>query len=148
MPASGPPTATYRLQLRREFGFRDAAGVVPYLARLGVSHVYCSPVLTAAPGSAHGYDVVDHTTLSPELGGDEGWNELVSDCRSHGLGIVVDVVPNHMAVPTPESLNAPLWDVLQEGRASAFAEWFDVDWDSEDGRLLMPVLGDTFDACV
>ena len=148
MPSSGPPSATYRLQLRREFGFRDAAAVVPYLAALGVSHVYCSPVLAAVPGSAHGYDVVDHTKLSPELGGDDAWSELVAACREHGLGIVVDVVPNHMAVPTPESLNAPLWDVLREGRTSRFAEWFDIDWESQGGRLLMPVLGDPFDDCL
>src|SRR3954470_14110412 len=149
MPAQPRPlTATYRLQLRREFGFRDAAAVVPYLADLGVSHVYCSPVLTATPGSAHGYDVVDHSRLSPELGGDEGWAELAAACRAHGLGIVVDIVPNHMAVPTPESLNAALWDVLRNGRGSAYAAWFDIDWDSQHGRLLMPVLGDTVEDCL
>src|SRR3954447_22715846 len=148
MPPSRPLTATYRLQLRREFGFRDAAAVVPYLARLGVSHVYCSPVLAATPGSAHGYDVVDHSRLSPELGGDDGWAELVAACRDHDLGIVVDVVPNHMAIPTPESLNHVLWEVLREGRESPYAGWFDVDWDSQHDRLLMPVLGDEFDACL
>src|SRR4051794_40419812 len=148
MPPTRPLTATYRLQLRREFGFRDAAAVVPYLARLGVSHVYCSPVLEATPGSAHGYDVVDHSRLSPELGGDEGWSELVATCREHHLGIVVDIVPNHMAVPTPESLNAALWDVLRHGHASAYAEWFDIDWESEEGRLLMPVLGAPLDECI
>ena len=148
MPPTGSPTATYRLQLRREFGFRDAAAVVPYLAALGVSHVYCSPVLEATPGSAHGYDVVDHSRLSPELGGDQGWAELTAACRAHGLGLVVDVVPNHMAVPTPERINAALWDVLREGRDAEHAHWFDIDWDSQDGRLLMPVLGDTLDACI
>ncbi|HET7311235.1 MAG TPA: malto-oligosyltrehalose synthase [Mycobacteriales bacterium] len=148
MPPPGSPTATYRLQLRREFGFRDAAAVVPYLAALGVSHVYCSPVLEATPGSAHGYDVVDHSRLSPELGGDDGWAELAEACRTHGLGIVIDVVPNHMAVPTPERLNAALWGVLRDGRESEHAAWFDIDWDSQDGKLLMPVLGDPFDDCV
>src|SRR3954452_18739366 len=143
-----PLTATYRLQLRREFGFRDAAAVIPYLAALGVSHVYCSPVLEAAPGSAHGYDVVDHSRLSLELGDGEGWSELVTPCRKHGLGLVVDIVPNHMAVPTPESLNAALWDVLRHGRESAYAHWFDIDWDSQDGRLLMPVLGDPLHDCL
>ena len=148
MPTSGSPTATYRLQLRREFGFRDAAAVVPYLAELGVSHVYCSPVLEATPGSAHGYDVVDHSRLSPELGGEEGWAELTEACRAHGLGLVIDVVPNHMAVPTPEQLNSALWEVLRNGREAEHAVWFDIDWDSQDGRLLLPVLGDAFDDCV
>jgi (1->4)-alpha-D-glucan 1-alpha-D-glucosylmutase len=143
-----PPTATYRLQLRREFGFRDAAQVVPYLARLGVSHVYCSPVLTAVPGSPHGYDVVDHSRLSPELGDEQGWAELVAACRAHDLGLVVDVVPNHMAVPVPERLNAALWDVLRLGRDSAYCSWFDVDWDAGGGKLLMPVLGRPIDECL
>src|SRR4051812_43391542 len=127
MPPTRPLTATYRIQLRREFGFGDAAAIVPYLAGLGVSHVYCSPVLEATPGSPHGYDVVDHSRLSRELGGDAGWAELVAGCRAHGLGIVVDIVPNHMAVPTPESLNTALWDVLRHGRRSTFAGWFDID---------------------
>src|SRR3954469_24623733 len=141
-------TATYRLQLRREFGFRAAAAIVPYLADLGVSPGYCSPVLQATPGSAHGYDVVDHSRLSPELGGDEGWATLVAACRDQGLGIVVDVVPNHMAVPTPESMNAALWDVLRHGRQSAYAHWFDIDWDSQNGRVLMPVLGAPLEQCL
>src|SRR4051794_11340932 len=143
-----PLTATYRLQLRREFCFRDAAAVIPYLAALGVSHVYCSPILEATPGSAHGYDAVDHSRLSPELGGDEGWAELVRACRSHGLGIVVDVVPNHMAVPAPERLNAALWDVLRSGRDSTYAEWFDIDWDRHGNRVLMPVLGKPLAECL
>ena len=108
------PTATYRLQLRREFGFGDAAAIVPYLADLGVSHVYCSPILQAVPGSAHGYDVLDHSRLSDDLGGDDGWAQLVDACRAHGLGIVVDIVPNHMAKPDPSMLNG---------------HWFDIDWD-------------------
>src|SRR4051812_1681238 len=143
-----PLTATYRLQLRREFGFSDAAAVVPYLADLGVSHVYCSPVLAATPGSAHGYDVVDHSRLSPELGGDAGWTELVNACRDHHVGIVIDIVPNHMAVPTPESLNVALWDVLRNGRGSTYARWFDIDWAAQGDRLLMPVLGAPLDECV
>ena len=121
------PTATYRLQLRAEFGFRDAAAIVPYLAQLGVSHVYCSPVLQAAPGSSHGYDVVDHSRLNDELGGDTGWAELVMACRAHGLGIVLDVVPNHMAVPNPQ-----YDDVLRHGRDSRYAHWFDIDWDESE----------------
>jgi (1->4)-alpha-D-glucan 1-alpha-D-glucosylmutase len=148
MSPAGSPTATYRLQLRRSFGFRAAAAVVPYLAELGVSHVYCSPVLAAAPGSAHGYDVVDHTRLSAELGGEEGWAALAGACRTYGLGIVLDIVPNHMAMPVPESLNAVLWDVLRHGRDADHAPWFDIDWDSQGGKLLVPVLGDAFDACL
>ncbi|MDQ1695174.1 MAG: (1-_4)-alpha-D-glucan 1-alpha-D-glucosylmutase [Frankiaceae bacterium] len=142
------PTATYRLQLRREFGFRDAAATVPYLAALGVSHVYCSPVLRAVPGSAHGYDVVDHSSLSEELGGEDGWAELVAAVRGHGLGLVVDVVPNHMALPVPEQLNRAFWDVLRLGPASTFARWFDVDWTQHGSRLLVPVLGAPLEACI
>ncbi len=121
------PTATYRLQLRPEFGFRDAAAIVPYLADLGISHVYCSPILQAAPGSTHGYDVVDHSKLSEDLGGETGWQELVAACRAHGLGIVVDIVPNHMAVPNPQ-----YDDVVEHGRESAYAHWFDIDWDESE----------------
>ncbi|MBV9098750.1 MAG: malto-oligosyltrehalose synthase [Frankiaceae bacterium] len=135
MPLHRVPTGTYRLQLRREFGFRDAAAVVPYLADLGVSHVYCSPILQAAPGSAHGYDVVDHSRLNEELGGLDGWRALVSSCRAHGLGLVVDIVPNHMAIP-----NAAFDDVLKNGPESPYAKWFDIDWTMHGGRVLMPVL--------
>jgi len=121
------PTATYRLQLRPEFGFRDAAAIVPYLADLGISHVYCSPILQAAPGSTHGYDVIDHSRLSDDLGGESGWQELVAACRRHGLGVVVDIVPNHMAAPNPK-----YDDVVKHGRESAFAHWFDIDWDETE----------------
>ena len=145
---ANPPTATYRLQLRREFGFRDAAQVVPYLADLGVSHVYCSPVLEAVSGSAHGYDVIDHSRLSSDLGGDSGWRELATACRVHGLGLVVDIVPNHMAVPTPASRNKVFWDVLINGRHSEFADWFDVDWDAQGGKILLPVLGEPLSTCL
>src|SRR5439155_6408125 len=103
-PRRRVPTGTYRLQLRKEFGFADAAAVVPYLAELGVSHVYCSPVLQASPGSAHGYDVVDHSRLSDDLGGEAGWAQLVAACRAHRLGRGVAVGPNPMGVPTAQSL--------------------------------------------
>jgi len=143
------PVSTYRVQLRGPaddhpgFGFDDAAAVVPYLAELGVTHLYCSPYLQAAPGSAHGYDVVDHTRLNSELGGEEAFDRLVAACRESGLGILVDVVPNHMAVSEPESQNTPWWSLLREGRQSPYAAWFDVDWDSADnpGKVLVPVLG-------
>lgn len=133
-------TATYRLQLHSGFTFSDAAQTVPYAASLGVSHLYLSPVLTAVPGSQHGYDVVDHSQVSPELGGAQGLMALAATARAHGLGLVVDVVPNHMAMAAPETANAPLWSVLAEGPASRSASWFDIDWDALDGRIGLPVL--------
>ncbi|HEX2316626.1 MAG TPA: malto-oligosyltrehalose synthase [Thermomonospora sp.] len=138
---SEDPRSTYRLQLRKEFGFAKAAGLAGYLADLGVSHVYLSPILQAAPGSAHGYDVVDHTRISEELGGEAAFRAMAAAFREAGLGIVVDVVPNHMATPAPEHLNRPWWSVLAEGRDSPYARWFDIDWEAGDGRVLLPVLG-------
>src|SRR3954471_12688667 len=125
IPASGKvvPTSTYRVQLTGEFGFDDAAAVVPYLAELGVSHLYCSPYLQAAPGSNHGYDVVDHARLNEELGGEAAHGRLVEACKEFGLGLVLDVVPNHMAVSAPESQNAAWWDVLRHGPSSRYASW-------------------------
>ncbi len=135
------PTGTYRLQLRPDFGFDDAAAVLPYLADLGVSHVYLSPVLQAAPGSTHGYDVVDHAHLNEELGGAPAFHRLSEAALGLGLGVVVDVVPNHMAVPTPLFLNAVLWSVLRHGPSSPYARWFDVEWAAQERAVLMPVLG-------
>ena len=144
------PVNTYRVQLTPDFGFDDAAAVVPYLTDLGVTHLYCSPYLQAAPGSAHGYDVVDHGSLNAELGGQEAFDRMVAACRQAGLGIVLDVVPNHMAVSEPESQNAAWWALLRDGRDSPYATWFDVDWDSADnpGRVLVPVLGQPLGDCV
>ena len=142
------PTGTYRLQLHRGFGFTDAARIAPYLADLGVSHVYCSPVLQAVPGSQHGYDVIDHTHISDDLGGADGWRRLAETCHHHGLGLIVDIVPNHMAIPVPERLNRPLWDVLTYGEKSSYADWFDIDWAAGGGKLLMPVLGQSLEECV
>jgi len=135
------PASTYRLQLGPGAGFAAAASLADYLAALGITHAYLSPVLQAAPESTHGYDTVDHTRLSEELGGKQGFTALVHALRAVGVGVVVDVVPNHMAVPAPESLNAPLWSVLREGSASPYAGWFDVAWSGQQGRLLLPVLG-------
>ncbi|WP_426566761.1 malto-oligosyltrehalose synthase [Angustibacter sp. McL0619] len=142
-PAARPasPTSTYRLQLHEGFGFDDAAAQAGYLAELGVSHAYLSPVLQAAPGSTHGYDVVDHSRLSAQAGGRAGFDRLSTALRERGLGAVVDVVPNHMTVPTPAYLNAQLWSVLRDGPGSPFAGWFDVDWSVPDRAVLMPVLG-------
>ncbi|WP_007519534.1 malto-oligosyltrehalose synthase [Pseudofrankia saprophytica] len=144
------PTSTYRLQLHLEFNFTDAAVIVPYLAALGVSHLYLSPVLEAAPGSMHGYDVVEHGRISPELGGVGGLRRLTAACRRAGLGLVVDVVPNHMAIPTPQTANPVWWSVLREGPDSPYANWFDIDWASTDnpGKVLMPLLGQPLHDCL
>ncbi|MGW7615275.1 malto-oligosyltrehalose synthase [Streptomyces antimycoticus] len=137
----GTPTATYRLQLQPAFPFAAAERAVPYLASLGVSHLHLSPVLEAVPGSGHGYDVVDHSTVRAELGGEEGLRALARTARAHGLGLIVDIVPNHMAAPAPERLNAPLWEVLRDGPESPYARWFDIDWQAQGGKVLLPVLG-------
>lgn len=143
---SGVPRATYRLQLRPEFGFDDAAGIVDYLAALGVSHVYTSPYLQAAPGSAHGYDVIDHGRVNDELGGPEAHRRFVDAVAVAGLGQVVDIVPNHMAIGPPD--NHWWWDVLENGPSSRYAGHFDVDWDPPESKLrnrvLMPILGDHY----
>ncbi len=136
-----PPTATYRLQINHEFGFDQAAQVCSYLAELGISHVYLSPILQAVPGSMHGYDVIDHSALSQDAGGRAAFERLASAAQAAGLKLITDLVPNHMAVPVPERLNAPLWSVLREGPDSPFANWFDIDW--SPGKLLMPVLGNS-----
>ncbi|MEI5097908.1 malto-oligosyltrehalose synthase [Streptomyces sp. PmtG] len=134
-----PPTATYRLQLRPRFPFAAAAAAVPYLAALGVSHLHLSPVLEAVPGSEHGYDVVDHARVRGELGGEAGLRELARAARAAGLGLVVDVVPNHMAADPAH--NRALWEVLRDGPGSPYARWFDIDWAAGGGRVLLPVLG-------
>ncbi|KOG87561.1 alpha-amylase, partial [Streptomyces varsoviensis] len=138
---AAPPTATYRLQLQPEFPFAAAERAVPYLASLGVSHLHLSPVLEAVPRSAHGYDVIDHGAVRAELGGEDGLRALARTAHAHGLGLVLDIVPNHMAVPAPERLNRPLWEVLRDGPASPYARWFDIDWAEHGGKVLLPVLG-------
>lgn len=138
------PTATYRLQLTPTEGFARLAAMAPYLARLGVSHAYLSPVLRSAPGSRHGYDVVDHSAVDEELGGRAGFEAAVAALAAHGVGVVLDVVPNHMALPVPESLNRQLWSVLRDGPDSPCARWFDVDWEQQQ-PLILPVLGARID---
>ena len=135
------PASTYRLQIQPAFTFDDAAARAAYLADLGVTHAYLSPVLAPAKGSTHGYDVIDHSRLNPEAGGREAFDRLSASLTAAGLGAVADVVPNHMAVPTPASDNAQLWSVLREGPESPFANWFDVDWSVPDRAILMAVLG-------
>lgn len=136
---------TYRLQLRPDFGFDDAASIAGYLRDLGVTHVYCSPYLQAVRGSTHGYDVVDHATVNEELGGADAHARFCAALGEHGLGQVLDVVPNHMAI-TAE--NRWWMDVLEHGPASIYASYFDVDWDPPEQRLrnriLLPVLGDHY----
>ncbi len=144
------PRGTVRLQLHRGFNFDDAAQTVGYHARLGISHFYLSPIFAARTGSTHGYDVVDPTRINPELGGEEGFVRLVAALRASGMGLVIDIVPNHMgAAPTAN----PYWrDVLQWGRQSPFADWFDIDWNTATphlrGKILLPVLGDGYDAAL
>ena len=125
------PRATYRLQFHGGFRFRDAAAVVPYLSRLGVSHVYASPVLQARPGSEHGYDVCDHSSLDAELGGREGWDEFIAALQQHQMELLLDIVPNHMAAHASN----PWWnDVLENGVCSPFARYFDIDWHPAQAR--------------
>jgi (1->4)-alpha-D-glucan 1-alpha-D-glucosylmutase len=134
----GGQQSSYRVQLSRAFGFAAARAVVPYLADLGVSHLYTSPILRARSGSTHGYDVVDPTQVAPELGGEEGLVELVAALRAAGMGLVVDLVPNHMAA-TDES---PWWvETLRRGPEAEVARVFDIDWEAGGGRVRLPVLG-------
>ena len=134
--------ATMRLQFHNGFKFADAERLVPYIAALGISHVYASPITTARPGSMHGYDVIDPTRVNPELGGEDALRRLVATLRAAGLGLIVDIVPNHMAV---DAANAWWLDVLEHGVASRYARYFDIDWDAADpelrGKVLLPVLG-------
>src|SRR4051812_44535733 len=140
------PNSTYRLQLNRQFGFREAAAIAGYLARLGVSDLYVSPIFKAAPGSTHGYDVLDHEELNPELGGAEGFDALCEAAKSHGLGLIVDFVPNHMGVGCDGN---KLWeDVLEHGQAALHARFFDIDWNPPKqtlkGKVLLPILPDQY----
>ncbi|MBS0525472.1 MAG: malto-oligosyltrehalose synthase [Proteobacteria bacterium] len=135
------PRATLRLQFHKGFTFADAEALVPYFAALGISHVYASPITTARAGSMHGYDVIDPTVVNPELGGERALRRLVDALRRDKMGLIVDIVPNHMAA----TLENAWWvDVLREGRGSRYARWFDIDWDSEDpelhGKVFLPWL--------
>ncbi len=141
-----PPRATYRLQFRKEFGFRDAEAVAPYLSALGVSHVYASSYLKARPGSTHGYDITDHDALNPELGSEADFAAMCAAFRANGLGQILDFVPNHMGVGGSD--NKRWLDVLEWGPMSESAGWFDIDWDPDRrylrDKLLAPVLGDQY----
>ncbi|WP_165243728.1 malto-oligosyltrehalose synthase [Paludisphaera soli] len=138
------PTATYRVQLHAGFRFEDARAIVPYLAKLGITDLYTSPYLKAAPGSTHGYDITDHSQLNPEIGGEADHEAMLDSLREHGLGLLLDVVPNHMGILGNEN---PWWnDVLENGQASVYANSFDIDWAAparpeNRGRVLLPFLG-------
>lgn len=137
-PDKRQPISTYRLQLQPNFGFAKALEILPYLQTLGVTDVYLSPILQAAPGSTHGYDVVDHSKVSAELGGEDGFVALASEIHRRGMGVIVDVVPNHMAFPTPFYHNHQIWSVLRYGAESPYANWFDLD---ATDTILLPILG-------
>src|SRR5215467_11668952 len=145
MPAA-IPTATYRLQLTARLGFTQAAAIVPYLKALGVSHLYVSPFLKARHGSTHGYDVVDHNALNPELGGEAGLQHLSAALAQADMGLILDFVPNHMGVHYAD--NAWWLDVLEWGRASPYADVFDIDWQllahGPAGGVLLPILGTSY----
>jgi (1->4)-alpha-D-glucan 1-alpha-D-glucosylmutase len=146
--ACGPqiPTATYRLQLNRAFTFRDAAAIVPYLSALGISHCYLSPYLRARPGSMHGYDIIDHSSLNPEIGTPEDYEHFVAELHRLGMGQILDIAPNHMGVMGSD--NAWWLDVLENGEASQYADFYDIDWDpikdELQGKVLVPILGDQY----
>jgi (1->4)-alpha-D-glucan 1-alpha-D-glucosylmutase len=147
LPAAGRiPRATYRLQLNQDFTFADAAEHVAYLAALGVSHAYASPYLKARPGSAHGYDIVDHRELNPEIGDQSEFDSFCRTLADHGMGHILDMVPNHMAVLGAD--NHWWLDVLENGQASPYAAFFDIDWTPVavelTGKVLVPVLGDQY----
>ena len=140
------PSSTYRLQFNRDFTFAHATAIVPYLAALGISHCYASPYLRARPGSMHGYDIIDHHHLNPEIGTLEEYEKFVSTLHEHGMGQILDIVPNHMGVMGAD--NAWWLDVLENGEASPYADFFDIEWeplkDELQGKVLVPVLGDQY----
>src|SRR6195952_5694653 len=140
------PIATSRLQLTADFNFDAAAAVVPYLAALGITHLYASPFMKAAEGSTHGYDITDHTQLNPELGGEAGFERLSAALRKYDLGLILDFVPNHVGVHFADN---PWWlDVLEWGEASPHAVSFDIDWEllpyRARGGVLLPIIGSSY----
>jgi len=140
------PLSTYRLQFNRDFTFAKATELIPYLAKLGITHCYASPYLRARPGSTHGYDIIDHNTINPEIGTREEYDRFVEVLHEHGMGQILDLVPNHMGVMGSD--NAWWLDVLENGQASKYADYFDIDWeplkDELHGKVLIPVLDDQY----
>ena len=145
-PARRHSTRDVSRTAQPHFTFGDATALIPYLAALGVSHVYCSPYLRARPGSLHGYDIVDHGMLNPEIGSRSDFDVFVATLDAHGMGHLCDVVPNHVGVMGSD--NRWWMDVLENGPASVFADYFDIDWEPADpalsGRIVVPVLGDSY----
>jgi (1->4)-alpha-D-glucan 1-alpha-D-glucosylmutase len=145
MERSTPISATYRLQFNKDFTFRDATKLLDYFSELGITHIYASPILRSHAGSTHGYDVIDPTRLNPELGTEADFFSLQTELRNRGMGLVLDIVPNHMSA---SSENSWWMDVLEHGPESAYASYFDVDWHppsrSLDSKILLPVLGRPF----
>jgi (1->4)-alpha-D-glucan 1-alpha-D-glucosylmutase len=145
MPRSSAPLSTYRLQFNKDFGFADATRLLDYLSRLGVTDLYASPILASRKGSAHGYDVADPTRIDPEIGSEQEFEILLSELAKRDMGLLLDIVPNHMAA---SSENRWWMDVLENGRESAFASYFDIDWSPPSrnltGRVLLPILGKPF----
>ncbi len=140
------PVSTYRLQLNKDFTFAQATEIVPYLCDIGISHCYVSPCLKARPGSMHGYDIVDHNSFNPEIGMEEEFNRFVATLHERGMGLIMDIVPNHMGIMGSD--NAWWLDVLENGQASIYAEFFDIDWhplkEELHGKVLIPVLNDHY----
>lgn len=140
------PVAMYRLQFNKNFTFQDATSLISYLAALGITHCYASPYLRARPGSVHGYDIIDHNSLNPEIGTPADYEEFVNELHKHGMGQVLDIVPNHMGVMGSD--NSWWLDVLENGEASVYADFFDIDWDpikgELQGKVLVPILGDQY----
>ena len=146
-PLAVLPQSTYRFQFNKEFKFTAATALVPYLANLGISHCYASPFMQARPGSMHGYDIIDHKKINPEIGTPEELDELIDTLHEYGLGLILDIVPNHMGIGMA---NRWWMDVLENGPASIFAEYFDIDWAPMKpelyGKVTLPVLGEPYGA--
>ncbi len=143
---SGHPLSTYRLQFHKDFRFTDAIAIIPYLNRLGISHVYASPILKARAGSTHGYDITDHNLINPEIGSEDEFRRFVNELHAHHMGLILDTVPNHMGVGRGDN---PWWqDVLANGQAAEHADFFDIDWDplkpELHDKLLLPILGNQY----
>jgi len=140
------PISTYRLQFNHRFRFSDAKVIIPYLHALGIGDIYASPYFKAKEGSLHGYDIVDHNTLNPEIGTEGEYEEMILEVRRYGMGQLLDIVPNHMCVASSE--NAWWMDVLENGPSSIYSDFFDIDWEPVKkelkGKILIPILGDQY----